>query len=1042
MPIVINADYVIYPIPQNAQFGIDGNDMVTIGKSVNIVAEKGIDIYTKNRAEEIFEENDIKVVFSEKPSSKVPNIFLGIKGSKDFVDKYVTKLQIKSTVFDTKGKYDRHMIVVRNNAKHKPEIVVLGEHTNAVYYGLATIEQILEQSKFDAKNNSFDISSLKIDDYADMQYRGIVEGYYGYPYSFAVKKELIKFFKKFKLNTYLYGAKSDPFHSGYWRKPYPTEISKLQEKNGWLSQQMIKDLTDFSIESKVNFIWAIHPNSGNAVDFHTTESTDKAVSDVMGKFELMHGLGIRQFAVFLDDAGWDFADVNNYRDFLTNLQNKLFDKYNRKYENATDTVLPIHYVPHIYAINFAKEEDLKTYFDAISQTSSNIVVYTTGSGVWSSIKQEDFSTMQNLMQRPVALWWNYPCNDNKDGRVYTADMYSTLKEMGLPIPDKSVPSCLGIVSNPMQQGMVSEICLFGVADYSWNTSAFDTQANWEASFPSIVGSRNASLYRFLAPYLRYEDPKDFRDLLNQYLSKSDSQNKTLIKEKLNLLLTEIKDSTSKMLNMDPVDQSFDLLRRDLAPWLCKLNVMSDIGRSILNLDNIANENDRWQTYCNIVKTVESFKTDSIYMVDALEGMGENPPSVLHPVEPCGHYFLPFIEEQIQNYYKFNNSSSPKGETMSNRTSNIVVSQNAISDNDGVFYVENQTPLVVQAKECVLITLPKGGKPQKVCIAKSLLKQYDIDYSFYGRTFKKIVSTEHVAGKDLKYIRLTNKSSKKQLLKLNKDMLSIYMPYSPMINSVSLPNGQVYGNHGAKMLVDGDYNTFACLGRDQADGDSYVVELNQEQPIYDVNIAFGTTNLDFPKVGIVQISKDGVNWKNLKIKGTDDEIFRMTLPQVKKLNEDVSICSFVNDGSTALYVRFYLKETFQEKWLRLNEIEINPSYLASQYAPVASVDGQYIPELVDGKANTIYSPDCNDAVIKYNLFGSTLPKNIIVYVVADNNERPSCNASVKVICNEQPYDVCLLKKGINQIDLAKYPDATSVLINIKDKSCSIAEIVEQ
>ena len=146
----------------------------------------------------------------------------------------------------------------------------------------------------------------------------------------------------------------------------------------------------------------------------------------MNKFEKMHKLGIRQFSVFLDDAGWNFDDVNNYRDFLTNLQCRLQNKYNLNYTNPSDTVLPIHYVPHIYAINFAKKEDLKTYFDAISQTSSNIVVYTTGSGVWSSVKNEDFSIMKNLMKRPVALWWNYPCNDNKDGRIYTSDMYIKL----------------------------------------------------------------------------------------------------------------------------------------------------------------------------------------------------------------------------------------------------------------------------------------------------------------------------------------------------------------------------------------------------------------------------------------------------------------------------------------------------------------------------------------------------------------------------------------------------------------------------------------
>ena len=58
--------------------------------------------------------------------------------------------------------------------------------------------------------------SGSIKDYADQQQRGLVEGYYGYPYSLSVKKDLMRFMMRMKMNTYLYGAKSDPYHSEYW----------------------------------------------------------------------------------------------------------------------------------------------------------------------------------------------------------------------------------------------------------------------------------------------------------------------------------------------------------------------------------------------------------------------------------------------------------------------------------------------------------------------------------------------------------------------------------------------------------------------------------------------------------------------------------------------------------------------------------------------------------------------------------------------------------------------------------------------------------
>lgn len=1032
------ADYSIYPVPQKLAY--TQGQTIQMGPVANVVCESGIDNYTIDRLKEVFEqENSIKLQFSKKASSKLPNVYLGISGSGEQVDKYV-KRNCKPTAFSQSGKYDRHYIKVGLSPKGKPEIIVLGEHTNAVFFGLASLEQILEQSRSDNSGTTA-LQPLEINDHADMQYRGIVEGYYGYPYSFSVKNDLIKFFKRFKLNTYLYGAKSDPFHSGYWRKPYPTEISSLQEKNGWLSQDMIRDISKASIEAKVNFIWAIHPNSGTAVDYHTKESTAKAVSDVKGKFELMHSLGVRQFAVFLDDAGWDFNDVGNYRDFLTNLQTGLEAKYNRNYTNATDTVLPVHYVPHIYAINFAKEEDLKTYFDAISQTPSNVVVYTTGSGVWSSVKNEDFVTMEKLMKRPLSMWWNYPCNDNKDGRVYTADMYSTLQEMGLPIPDNDVPMCMGLVSNPMQQGTVSKICLFGVADYSWNTKAFDTRTNWQASFPAIVGKHDAPLYAFLAKYLRYQDSDELKSLINNYSKNPTAANKAC----LSALLQSVQDSTAKMLKMVPRDKSFELLQNDLKPWLRKLNKMASMANALLGLDNISDENERWSVYCDQVSLLKSFRTDTLYMVDALEGMGENPPSVMHPVEPCGARLMPFIESVVDTYYKLGFKSKVNSPVLTDCKTDSVIPTLKSNATDGVYSVEMTQPYSVQPKGSVLVTLPNAGTPKEVFIDKSLLKGWQVEYSLYGRDFSNFAK-EFKANSPVKYIRFTNTSSKPRSLRLDKSVLRVVMPSAPQVELASLPKGHVYGNHNASMLVDGNRMTFASLYRDQRDGDCYTVKLKEQQPVYDVTVAFGTTNLDFPKVGFVQVSADSVNWRNLKVKGTDTEEFRMTLPQVEKINEDVSCCSFVGDGTPAKYVRFYLKESFQEKWLRLNEIEVNPSFLASQFVPVASASSagaqsgfSVIPEVVDGKANTAYTPKDEDVTVTYNIFGAKLPSQLTVYAI--DNAGGAGVAEVQVVCGAKTFSLGSLKNGVNAFSLDKYPNATAVTVRILGGSFSIAEIKE-
>lgn len=634
------ADYTIYPVPQNI---IYGTTPLQLTQNVNVIIEQGVDDYTKARLHEVLtEENGITFTFSNKAKAGVSNIWLGINGSKGKADKKAKTVDANREVFSVQDKYDSHILSVRNNGKGIADVIIVGEHTNAVFFALATLEQILEQSA-NNRDKSKKLQEITISDYADLQYRGIVEGYYGYPYSFEVKKDLMQFFKRYKMNTYLYGAKSDPYHSGYWRDAYPENITPVQEKNGWLSQQMISELSKLSMETKVNFIWAIHPNSGKAVNFHTVDSTAMAVSDVMSKFEKMHALGVRQFAVFLDDAGWDFRDVNNYRDFLTNLQGSLEKRFNHNAANPSDTVMPIHYVPHIYAINFANEEQLNTYFEPISQTPSNIVVYTTGSGVWSSLRNKDFVKMQELMKRPVALWWNYPCNDNKDGRIYTADMISTLHEMGLPTPDDAIPECLGMVSNPMQQGEIAKICLFGVADYAWNNHAFRAVENWRASFARIVGEQNASLYNYLAKYLRYEDSEDLGKLIEQYkVNYSDGKYEC---KALCDTLNAIKTAANRMLAIAnaPRCKSDELLLNDLTPWLLKLSKMAEVATDLLALPFNTNASEKDTQIYKITQVFADFKDKREYQVAALEGMGENPPSELHAVEPSHKYLMPFLD---------------------------------------------------------------------------------------------------------------------------------------------------------------------------------------------------------------------------------------------------------------------------------------------------------------------------------------------------------------------------------------------------------------
>lgn len=93
--------------------------------------------------------------------------------------------------------------------------------------------------------------AVSIYDYADQKSRGIVEGYYGYPYSVSVKKDLMRFMMRYKMNTYLYGAKSDPYHSEKWKEDYPASITEEQKKMDGFHRKWYRMLLKYHMIQKL-----------------------------------------------------------------------------------------------------------------------------------------------------------------------------------------------------------------------------------------------------------------------------------------------------------------------------------------------------------------------------------------------------------------------------------------------------------------------------------------------------------------------------------------------------------------------------------------------------------------------------------------------------------------------------------------------------------------------------------------------------------------------------------------------------------------------
>lgn len=1031
--------YVIYPVPQS-QVATSGNVMLSPGKIQVICGEK-IDQYTKNRIQNILEEHGLfspgdNTLFSATPSDGFAHIYLGVNGSGDLADKAATRLNLSREVFEKKAKYDRHIVNVAVGSDGEPEIVILGEHTDAAFIALASIEQILDNYK----GSGYTIPCGTIYDYADQQNRGIVEGYYGVPYSAEVKKDLMRFMMRFKMNSYMYGAKSDPYHSTYWTSPYPTTITSEQKKMGYLTQDMLRDITNVSHETKVNFIWAIHP--GNAFLGSST-----VVDDIMSKYKKMYDLGIRQFAVFVDDVSIPSTneqyELNATR--ISQIQKAIESQWNNKNLEPIDTVKPIQFVPQIYCSSFAGggESQRKAFFEALAKTPSNIAIYTTGWGVWSVPNSSDVQQVRQYLGRDVAWWWNYPCNDNDADKLFPMDMYTNFKDESRIAnnarPDTGLEHCLGVLSNPMQQGEVAKIALFGVADYAWNNDAFNNTANWNAAFPAIFNGDavKANALQKLSSYLRYYDSDALSSLVNSYKA---TINKTPNSSKLLEELNQVVEAAAHISALkDSKIESDRLLYVDLAPWLSKVSDMAKVAATLVGAVDIKDDDaTKWANYYSTIGILNKMDSNSAYMAPQLAGsVGSNLSLTTTNAHPANVVLAPFVEYMKENAL----GDMLKGDKLTRPAvfSNLANPKGSINTSKLPVVFINNSYNKLGKGDYIGIELTAASHLSAVNMADTLRSNYAILISENGKNWSR-----YPDGLDgyVKYICVLNESDEIRNVYLSRNVLSVELPAETKLvpSATTIPSGEIYSGHGASYLTDGDYSTWTCLNRNQQNNDAYTVKLSAVKPIGDVRICMGTTNGDYMNVGRVQISRDGKKWTDLKVKGTNTYDFRMTLPQVTKYSGEMSYCDFAGTGDSAQYVRLYVKQANTNKWLRLYEIEVNRESDVLAYASDVDIQGVRETSLNDGLGYTGLDATAvpENAELIYYFYNNRAVEAVKIFSGTEGNAQ----ATIDVSDDGQNWSpVAQYSNGLQVVDLTAHPMAHQMRIKWTGAAPEIFEIKE-
>lgn len=367
----------------------------------------------------------------------------------------------------------------------KGEVTIVGSDKDGVYYGVMTLLQLYQQSLDGA------IAEVTISDYPDILYRGYVEGFYGTPWTFDDRTSLFEETSLYKMNTYIYAPKDDPYHRASWRTLYPAD--KAEE---------IRSLVQTADDNNMIFCWTIHP--GADYDYTTDADGDGVVDDygaLLEKIDQVYDLGVRQFGIFYDDLSESVANGPLHAQTLNNVYEHLKQK--------SDDIRPMVTVLTRYTNSWGAS--VSGYFTPfMEQIHPDTLVLWTGNSTMSAITKAyyEWPKTQSGTDRDFGSWWNYPVTDYYHGHLLMGP---------LECAEADVDNLASFYMNPMSEADASKVTIFSGADYSWNTHDFNAHDSWVRSIQELVPECWEEFCRF-ADNLAYNDQGNgflFRE--SQYL---------------------------------------------------------------------------------------------------------------------------------------------------------------------------------------------------------------------------------------------------------------------------------------------------------------------------------------------------------------------------------------------------------------------------------------------------------------------------------------------------------------------------------------------
>ncbi|MEI8332529.1 MAG: protein O-GlcNAcase [Chloroflexota bacterium] len=303
--------------------------------------------------------------------------------------------------------------------------------------------------------------------------RGVIEGFYGRPWTHDQRLELIGFLAARGMNTFVYAPKDDPLVRREWRSAYEgPDMRRLAE------------LVEHGRRHAIEIVYCLSP--GLSIQY----SSEADVEALNAKFGSVAELGVRRYGLLLDDIPLELQHAPDRAAF-----GDLVDAHIALVGSVFERLGPgrgLVVCPTVYC-GYGDEDYITRLGRGIDP---RVDLFWTGRAICSAtLDLADAATFARSAARPATYWDNYPVNDVAMGHELHVGPYRGRDPHLWRF-------ATGVIANGMELFESSKIAFATIADYLASPLTYDPETSRRAALRDVVGEPDLEAYALFADNVR------------------------------------------------------------------------------------------------------------------------------------------------------------------------------------------------------------------------------------------------------------------------------------------------------------------------------------------------------------------------------------------------------------------------------------------------------------------------------------------------------------------------------------------------------------